>query len=84
MIKNFAFQYDEYYVGKPLAKEVTFVNLNDNINQVFLEDMCKGFGTIEEVKIYFHPRTKKHLGVGKVSFVNVQHAFSYSDIGYGS
>ncbi len=64
-------QYDEHYVGKPLAKEVTFVNLNDNINQNFLNDMCKSFGTIEEVKIYFHPRTKKHLGVAKV-FIPIQ------------
>ena len=49
-----------------MAKEVTFSNLNDNINQNFLHDMCKSFGIIEEVKIYYHPKTKKHLGVGKV------------------
>ena len=65
-------QYDEYFVGKPLAKEVTFANLNDNINQNFLEDMCKNFGAIEEVKIYYHPRTKKHLGVGKVKYLAVE------------
>ena len=60
------FQYDIYYVGTPLPKEVTFTNLNDNIDVNFLENMCKSFGNIEDVKIYFHPRTKKHTGVGKV------------------
>ena len=70
-------QYDEYFVGKPLAKEVTFANLNDNINQNFLEDMCINFGTIEEVKIYYHPRTKKHLGVGKVKYLTIEIADVY-------
>ena len=60
-------QYDIYYVGTPLPKEVTFTNLNDNINSNFLEDMCKGFGNIEEVQIFTHPKTRKHLGVGRVS-----------------
>ena len=62
-------QYDQYYVGAILPKEVTFTNLNDNINQNFLRDMCKGFGVVEDVKIYFHPKTKKHLGIGKVCTV---------------
>ncbi|XP_064619680.1 histone-lysine N-methyltransferase SETD1B-like [Lineus longissimus] len=62
------FKYDANYVGQPLPKEVTFTNLNDNINRNFLEDMCKQFGTIDEVKIYYHPKSKRHLGVGKVVF----------------
>ncbi len=49
-----------------MAKEVTFTNLNDNINQKFLESMVKDLGVIEEIKIYYHPKTKKHLGVAKV------------------
>ena len=60
------FQFDEYYVGTILPKEVTFTNLNDNINQNFLLDMVKGFGPVEECKIYYHPKTKKHLGIAKV------------------
>ena len=66
-IKIFTLQYDHNYVGTPLPKEVSFFNLNDNIDNKFLEDMCKGFGTIEECKIYYHPKTRKHLGIGKVS-----------------
>ena len=62
----FWWQYDHHYVGTPPPKEVTFTNLNDNINKDFLENMCKGFGTIEESRIYYHPKTKKHLGIGKV------------------
>ena len=61
------FQYDEYYVGLILPKEVTFCRLNDNINQNFLFDMCKSFGNVEECNIYYHPKTKKHLGLGRVS-----------------
>ncbi|XP_067683254.1 histone-lysine N-methyltransferase SETD1B-A-like [Haliotis asinina] len=64
------FKYDCYYVGTPPAKEITFRNLNDNINKDFLENMCKTFGKIEECKIYYHPKTKKHMGIGKVMFTS--------------
>lgn len=63
---SFVFQYDQFYVGSPPPKEVTFTNLNDNIQREFLENMCKGFGQIEEVRIYFNPKNRKHLGIGKV------------------
>ena len=53
-------------MGTPPPNEVTFTNLNDNINKDFLENMCKGFGKIEEVKIYYNPKNKKHMGIGKV------------------
>lgn len=61
-------KYDHYYVGTPPAKEVTFSNLNDNIDRHFLENMVKGFGLIEDAKIYYHPKNKKHLGIGKIVF----------------
>ncbi|RUS91880.1 hypothetical protein EGW08_000282 [Elysia chlorotica] len=61
-------KYDQYYVGTPPAKEVTFSNLNDNIDRHFLENMVKGFGLIEDAKIYYHPKNKKHLGIGKIVF----------------
>ena len=51
----------------PPPNEVTFTNLNDNINRDFLEKMCDPFGKMEEVKIYFNPKTKKHMGIGKVN-----------------
>ncbi|GAA52264.1 histone-lysine N-methyltransferase SETD1 [Clonorchis sinensis] len=57
---------DEYYVGEKPEKEVTFSNLNDNISYKNLEDMCKPFGMIEEAKVYYHPLTQRHLGVGTV------------------
>ena len=60
------FQFDQYYVGDILPKEVTFSNLNDNISQDFLKGMVQVFGQTEDVKIYFHPVSKKHLGIGKV------------------
>ena len=36
--------------------------------------MCKEFGTIGEAKVYFHPQTQKHLGVGKVVFQSAKSA----------
>ncbi|XP_074640812.1 uncharacterized protein LOC141898676 [Tubulanus polymorphus] len=68
------FKYDQNYVGDPLPKEVTFTNLNDNIHRNFLEDMCKVFGKIDEVKVFYHPRTKKHIGVGQVVFCSTRAA----------
>lgn len=50
----------------PPPNEVTFTNLNDNINREFLEKMCESFGKLEEAKIYYNPKTKKHMGIGKV------------------
>ena len=50
------------------AKEVTFANLNDNIDGKFLEEMCAKFGEILECRIYYNLKTKKHLGLGKVLF----------------
>jgi len=57
-------QIDEHYVGMP--REVTFVNVNNNVNVTFLTDMCKQFGHIGHAKVYYHPKTKRHLGIAKV------------------
>ncbi|XP_078681941.1 histone-lysine N-methyltransferase SETD1B-like isoform X2 [Branchiostoma floridae x Branchiostoma belcheri] len=62
------FKVDEFYVGSPPRRQITFSNLNDNINTGFLQDMCRKFGTVEEMKIYHHPKTRKHLGLAKVVF----------------
>lgn len=62
------FKYDQYWVGPVPAKEVTFANLNDNIDKKFLEDMCSKFGELIECRIYYNPKTRKHLGIGKVKF----------------
>ncbi|TPP58496.1 hypothetical protein FGIG_01009 [Fasciola gigantica] len=62
------FKVDEYYVAEKPEKEVTFSNLNDNISFKNLEEMCKPFGIIEEAKIYYHPKTQRHLGIGTVVF----------------
>ncbi len=69
------FKIDQYWVGPMPSKEVTFANLNDNINKQFLEEMCAKFGEIHECKIYYHPKSKKHLGIAKVLFQS-QHSAS--------
>lgn len=60
-------QIDENYVGTPPPREVTFVNLNDNINSDFLRSMVKDLGPIDECSVCYHPQNGKHLGVAKVS-----------------
>nr|XP_055025182.1 histone-lysine N-methyltransferase SETD1B-A [Misgurnus anguillicaudatus] len=63
---------DEYYVGPP--KELTFARLNDNIRDGFLSDMCKQFGEVQDLKVLYNPRNKKHLGIAKVIFESVKAA----------
>ncbi len=62
------FRCDQWWVGPVPAKEVTFANLNDNIDSKFLEGMCNKFGELDECRIYYNPKTRKHLGLGKVIF----------------
>jgi histone-lysine N-methyltransferase SETD1 len=62
------FKHDQYWVGPVPAKEVTFANLNDNIDKKFLEEMCAKFGELAECRVYYHPKNRKHLGIGKVLF----------------
>lgn len=58
----------------PPAREVSFFDLNDNINQQFLIEFCRKCGDVGEAKIYFHPITKKHLGIARVVFGRVRGA----------
>ncbi|XP_016424762.1 histone-lysine N-methyltransferase SETD1B-A-like [Sinocyclocheilus rhinocerous] len=66
------FKVDENYVGVP--KELTFARLNDNIRDVFLSEMCKHFGEIQDLKVLYNPKNKKHLGIAKVVFESVNAA----------
>nr|CAH8820049.1 unnamed protein product [Trichobilharzia regenti] len=68
------FKIDAYYVGEKPEKEITFSNLNDNITFKNLEEMCRHFGTIVEAKIYYHPKTQRHLGIGTVVFTSSKSA----------
>ncbi|XP_029915078.1 histone-lysine N-methyltransferase SETD1B-A-like [Myripristis murdjan] len=68
------FKIDECYVGPIPPKEVTFCRLNDNVREGFLTDMCKKYGHVEEVEIFYNPKTKKHLGIAKVIFDTVRAA----------
>lgn len=68
------FKIDVNYVGEPPSIEVTIFHLNDNIDKQFLRDMVEKFGPIEELFIYYHPVTNKHLGIGRVIFEAVKNA----------
>ena len=67
-------QYDKYYVGELPPKQVTFTNLNDNVREPFLREMCEKYGTVEDVTIYRHPKTGKHLGLATVSYSSTRSA----------
>lgn len=69
-----SFQVDEWYVGRVPPKEVTFSRLNDNVRESFLTNMCKIYGNIEDVEIFYNPKNKKHLGIAKVIFDTVRAA----------
>ncbi|KAL1269653.1 hypothetical protein QQF64_031942 [Cirrhinus molitorella] len=66
------FKVDENYVGAP--KELTFARLNDNIRDGFLSEMCKNFGEVQDLKVLYNPKNKKHLGIAQVVFESVKAA----------
>ena len=68
------FKIDENYVGEPPKVEVTVENMNDNIDKQFLMRMIEKCGVIEDVKIYYHPITGKHLGLAHLCFEEVKSA----------
>ncbi|KAK9876347.1 hypothetical protein WA026_012656 [Henosepilachna vigintioctopunctata] len=68
------FKIDSNYVGDPPSIEVTIFHLNDNIDKQFLREMVQKFGVMEELFIYYHPITNKHLGIGRVVFETVKAA----------
>ena len=55
-------------MGIPPPIEVSITNLNDNINKTFLEDLVKKFDLIEDIQVLYHPKTKKHLGLARITF----------------
>lgn len=69
-----SFKIDQNYVGEPPAIEITITNLNDNIDKQFLSEMLQKCGPTEDVTIYYHPSTKRHLGLARIVFVDVKSA----------
>jgi len=53
---------------------LTFARLNDNIRDEFLSEMCKQFGEVQDLKVLYNPKNKKHLGIAKVIFESVKAA----------
>lgn len=70
----FSLKIDQNYVGSPPAIEVTIINLNDNIDKQFLSRMLEKCGLYDDIVIYHHPTTNKHLGVARIVFENVKSA----------
>ncbi|KAH8379364.1 hypothetical protein KR009_004441 [Drosophila setifemur] len=68
------FVIDADYVGQPPAIEVTVVNLNDNIDKQFLSSMLDKCGTSDEIIIYHHPTTNKHMGIARIVFESTKGA----------
>lgn len=67
-------QVDKYFVGELPPKQITFTNLNDNVREQFLRSMCERYGDVESIKIYHHPKTKKHLGLASVTYTKTRYA----------
>ena len=54
------------YIGPILPRDVTFLNLNDNITHPVLEDMCRPFGEIELSEVFRFEN--RHMGIGRLVF----------------
>lgn len=74
MLFFLSIQVDEWYIGPIPPKELTISRLNDNVSKEFLSNMCKSYGNVEEVEIFYNPKNKKHLGIAKVIFDTVKSA----------
>ncbi|XP_013167765.1 PREDICTED: histone-lysine N-methyltransferase SETD1 isoform X1 [Papilio xuthus] len=68
------FKIDKNYVGVPPQVEITIGNLNDNIDKAFLSDMMNKVGPYEELTIFYHPVTHRHLGFARIVFQDVQYS----------
>lgn len=62
------FLIDENYVGNPPRVQISFENLNDNIDENFLRRDLEKLGKIRTINIVRHPETRQHLGLAKVQF----------------
>ncbi|XP_037956634.1 histone-lysine N-methyltransferase SETD1 isoform X2 [Teleopsis dalmanni] len=62
------FKIDKNYVGEPPSVEITITNLNDNIDKPFLTGMLDKCGIQDDINIYHHPVSNKHLGVARIVF----------------
>lgn len=58
----------------PPQLEITIANLNDNIDKAFLSDMMNKVGPYEELTIFYHPITNRHLGFARIVFHEVKHS----------
>lgn len=70
----FRFKIDQNYIGEPPAIEITITNINDNIDKQFLSGMMEKCGSFDELHIYYHPVTNKHLGLARVVFESIKAA----------
>lgn len=68
------FRIDQNYIGDPPALEITITNINDNIDRQFLADLISKCGEFDELNIYYHPTTNRHLGLARVVFSTVKGA----------
>eukprot|EP00057_Strongylocentrotus_purpuratus_P027370 XP_011681844.1 PREDICTED: histone-lysine N-methyltransferase SETD1B-A [Strongylocentrotus purpuratus] len=67
-------KFDEYFVGELPPKQITFTNLNDNVREPFLRSMAEKHGKVEDITIYRHPKTSKHLGLASVTYTSTRFA----------
>ncbi|KAF8359403.1 set-2 [Pristionchus pacificus] len=71
---------DDQYTGIPPKREVTISNLNDNVNHDFLKKMASNHKLKpQEVHIFHHPETRKHLGMGLILFEKSKDARAFVD-----
>lgn len=48
--------------------------MNDNVDEIFLQNLLQKCGSTEEQVIYRHPRTQRRLGIARIVFIDVKSA----------
>ncbi|KAI1713276.1 RNA recognition motif domain-containing protein [Ditylenchus destructor] len=59
---------DDDYTAVPTNRGFSITGLNDNVDEKFLRNLCRGDSGPTEVVVYHHPITNRHLGIALMDF----------------
>uniref|UniRef100_A0A0N4ZUH1 [histone H3]-lysine(4) N-trimethyltransferase n=1 Tax=Parastrongyloides trichosuri TaxID=131310 RepID=A0A0N4ZUH1_PARTI len=59
---------DKEHVGLPPIRDVSIFNLNDNCSEEYLKEQFRDSPPMTDLKIVYHPTTKRHMKMAVASF----------------
>ncbi|VDO20687.1 unnamed protein product [Haemonchus placei] len=57
--------------------EVTLFKLNDNVNKTFLQQLAAKIAPPVDLEVFYHPVTKKHMGMAMIVFTTFAEAHKF-------